>query len=145
MPSTPATQNNPDIVDGPRKRRPSERVTENGDPHSHKKAKTTASATQNPRNKPAAKNNVTRPTPVNRQASVEDVPEPAPAPRPQPHHPARILESSDGSDDGVETTGMPGLIELDDDDDDNSEDEGDEPEDDEAELGKCKSMVSANL
>ena len=38
MPPTP--QNDPDVVDGPRKRRPSERVTENGDPLVQKKAKT---------------------------------------------------------------------------------------------------------
>lgn len=137
-PATPAaSQNNPDVIDGPRKRRPSERVTDNGDPLVQKKTKTgkAAHAVKKPSGKKSSSTKSAAKSSQTRRASVEDLPEPAPAPRPQPRHPNHILEAADGSDDGEDDEEMPGLapIEIDD-----TEDEGEtseeEPEDDETEL-----------
>jgi hypothetical protein len=80
----------PDIVEGPRKRRPTERVLENGDPLSNKRSKTSNKSS------------------VDQRASIEDVEEPAPAPRSCPRDPTRILEHSDGSDDAANS--LPGLV-----------------------------------
>src|ERR1700674_3809203 len=75
-----------DTIVGPRKRRPSERVTQNGDPLSRKKVKST-------------KKVAPKAAQVNQRASVEGVAEPAPPICSQPLNPNRILEASDGSDD----------------------------------------------
>ena len=59
-----ATGTDPDIVQGPRKRRPTERVIENGDPLARKKVRTTSGTTVNARAIPA--------TP---QAFIEEIPD----------------------------------------------------------------------
>lgn len=143
----------PDVVDGPRKRRPTERVTENGDPLVQKKAKTasstvnlkaastrTTSSTSTTTKATGVK--TTKSTSRSRRASFEDIVEPAPAVRSQPRNPVRILEAADGSDDhNDDYAGMPVLIDIDEGDDEDEEDEEDEdkpedePEDDDAELG----------
>jgi hypothetical protein len=121
----------PHIVDGPRKRRPTERVLENGDPLSHKRSKTTIG------NKST--------TSVNRRASVEDFEETAPAPHPRPRDPSHILEASDGSDDAanISESDMPALAPTEasstESTDDEESDDDDEPEivDDTKELRMC--------
>jgi hypothetical protein len=113
----------PDIVDGPRKRRPTERVLENGDPLSHKRSKTTTG------NKSTAS--------VHRRVSVEDFEEPAPAPRNHPRNPSHILEASDGSDDAanVPKSDMPTLEPIEASSTESTDDEdSDESDDDEPEL-----------
>ena len=139
MPAPPS-----DMVDGPRKRRPTERVTDNGDPLVLKKAKTASIA----KTTVQATKTTTTATTFSRRASIEDVAEPTAAPRPQPHHPSRILEATDGSDDDDDddTRGMPELEDVEADEED-SEDksEDDEPEDDEAELGKSTYTICQNI
>jgi len=152
MTPPPLPNNPPDVVDGPRKRRPTERVTNNGDPLVQKKARTTSSTvnlnlkatstgtTATSTTKKATATSV-KTTSFSRRASFEDIAEPAPAPPSQPRNTARILEAADGSDDDhIDAyTGMPELIDVeesDDEDDDEDDDEEDEPEDDDAELGK---------
>ncbi|KAH9016963.1 hypothetical protein EDB84DRAFT_1442958 [Lactarius hengduanensis] len=81
------------IIQGPRKRRPTERVTENGDPLA-KKAKRTPRTSVN-----------ARAVPVTPQTSVEDVPNPTRRPQ---HLPPRRHQSSgaaDSSDEEADTTG----------------------------------------
>ena len=123
-----------DIIDGPRKRRPTERVLENGDPLAHKRTKTTSTSSV-----------------INRQASVEDFEEPAPAPRAHPRDPTRILEASDGSDDAanIPESDMPGLAptEASSDESTNEDSNDDEPEliDDTAELGMCLVKFSRSV
>ncbi|KAF8960089.1 hypothetical protein BDZ97DRAFT_1761045 [Flammula alnicola] len=136
MPSSPDTtsQPHPDVINGPRKRRPSERVTKNGDPLAQKKAKTTFATTKKPAGRPSASKAPNKAT-SSRNASIEDVPEPVPAPLVQPRHPQRILEASNGSDDdNVQFVGMPGLEPVENDDDE--EDIEADSEDDEAELAR---------
>jgi len=136
----------PDTVVGPRKRRPSERVTQNGDPLSRKKVKkTTTVESQKSHNRISTKKVALKGANVNRRASVEDVTEPPPPARSQPQNPNRILEASDGRDDNDDDDfiGMPQLEVAEDDDDSDSEDEEDEddeePElvDDVSELSEC--------
>ena len=149
----------PDIVEGPRKRHPTERVTDNGDPLVQKRPKTTSStanlkatttrttsATSTTTNAAGLKMAI-GPTSLSRRASAEDLFEPTPARRPQPCVSSRIIEAVDGSDDGhdEDTIDMPDLIDVDsdgedDDDDDEAEEGEDEPEDDETELGKLLVM-----
>jgi hypothetical protein len=142
MPAPP-----PDTVDGPRKRRPTEHVTENGDPLIQKKAKTMV--TTNVKSSSTAKvtSTTTKATTLDRRASLQDVAEPTPVPGPQPHHSSRILEAADGSDDDDDTMGMPPLedIEADDSDDEEDDDNKTEPEDDEAELGKSSYTIFENI
>ena len=108
--ATQSTPSNHNATLGPRKRRPTERVTENGDLLARKRAKTSQLAT------------------------VEDVEDPVPPPLPQPCNPERILEAADGSDNDVELIDMPSLEAVDDEDDEEEEAES-EAEDDDAELG----------
>ncbi len=123
------------VVDGPRKRRPTERVTENGDPLVQKKAKTMTFGPQKviSANTKTTSTQTTKAT-LSRRASIEDAVEPTPAPGPQPRHPARILEAADDSDGGHNDfdIDMPELIDIEDDDEEADEDD----EDDEAELGR---------
>jgi hypothetical protein len=72
----PNNPSNPDTAQGKRKRRPTERLTNNADPLLAKKARVTHS----------------------RRGSVEDVDEPVPPPRPQPRNPSRIIESDEDDD-----------------------------------------------
>ena len=116
----------PDIVEGPRKRRPTERVLENGDPLSNKRSKTSNKSS------------------VDRRASIEDVEEPAPPPRSCPRDPTRILEHSDGSDDAANiSVSLPGLVSTEassaESTDNEDSDDDDEPEliDDTEELRMC--------
>jgi len=87
------------IVDGARKRWPTARVTDNGDPLI-KKPRTTAITSV-----------TTTATSLSRRASIEDIVEPTPIPGPQPHRQSRILEAADGSDDDEDKDiiGMPHL------------------------------------
>ena len=146
LPSPP--DNIPDVVDGPRKRRPTERVTDNGDPLVQKKAKTTSSTatlkatstktTSTGTTKAGVKTSRTlKSTSLSRHATCKDVVEPVPASRPQPLNPARILVATDGSDNGHDN-GTTELINGEDNGEKEKEheDEESEPEDDEAELGK---------
>ena len=155
----------PDIVEGPRKRRPTERVTDNGDPLVQKRPKTTSSTANlkatTTRTTSAASTTTNAaglkmaigPTSLSRRASAKDLFEPTPARRPQPRISSRIIEAVDGSDDAhdEDTIDMPDLIDVDsdgeDDDDDEDDDEAEEgedeqaePEDDETELGKLLVM-----
>jgi len=127
-----------DMVDGPRKRRPTEHVTENGDPLVQKKAKTVKTVSTNTKITSSI-------TTLSRRASIEDVVDPTPAPGSQPRHPDRILEAADGADDHDDTFGMPNLIDIEDSDDEEEEegkeDEDSEPEDDDAELGMDSSYI----
>jgi hypothetical protein len=149
-------QNPPGIIDGPRKRQPSKRVTENGDHHTNKKAKTTEAIKILPKVSTVSNNS--------RRASVQDIPEPVTASYPQPRLADHVLEAADGSDDdhliGMpsypqphladcvleaadsgdddDLIGMPGLEDIEDDDDDSDDD--DDPEDDEAELSMFCSL-----
>ena len=150
----------PDIVEGPRKRRPTEHVTNNGDPLVQKRPKTTSStvnlkatsttttsATSTTTNAAGLKMAI-GPTSLSHCASAADLVEPTPARCPQPCIPSRIIEAVDSSDDihDEETIDMPDLINIDSDDEDDDEgddeaEEGeDEPEDDETELGKLLVM-----
>jgi len=140
----PPPDNIPDVVGGPRKHHPTERVTENGDPLVQKKAKTTSSTatlkatstmtTSTGTTKASVKTTrAIKSTSLSRHATCKDAVEPAPTSRPQPLNPARILEATDGSDDD-----MPELINSEDNSDKEKKDENEqaEPEDDDAELGK---------
>jgi hypothetical protein len=135
----------PDTVVGPRKRRPSERVTQNGDPLSRKKVKTSSMESQKSHNRISTKKVALKGANVNRRASVEDVTEPPPPARLQPQNPNWILEASDGSDNNNDDDfiGMPQLEVAEDDDDSDSEDEDDEDDEepelvnDVSELGEC--------
>ena len=145
MTPPPLPNNPPDVVDGPRKRRPTERVTGNGDPLVQKKARTTSSTV----NLKAMSTRTTASTSttkkatatgvktmsLSRRASFEDIAEPAPAPPSQPCNTARILEAADSSDDdhNDDYTGMPQLIDVEESDDEDEEDE-DEPEDNDTDL-----------
>ena len=132
MPAPPS-----DMVDGPCKCRPTERVTENGDPLVQKKAKTVKTASTNTKITSST-------TTLSRRASIKDVVDPTPAPGSQPRHPDRILEAADGTDDHDDTFGMPNLIDVEDSDDEDEEEEEDEdsePEDDDAELGMDSSYI----
>ncbi|KAH9046939.1 hypothetical protein EDB84DRAFT_1435216 [Lactarius hengduanensis] len=81
MSSPPSTAIQPDqetdtnVMVGPRKRRPTRRVTDNADPLARKRVKRTPKTT------------------------VEDVSETGPPPPTQPRNGRRVLEASDGSDD----------------------------------------------
>jgi hypothetical protein len=99
------TQNPPDILDDPRKRQPTKRITENGDTHTNKKAKTSA----------ATKKLLGESTKSNKphRASIEDVPEPVIPSQPQPHVADRIIEATDGSDNDGDNNGLPGLEAID--------------------------------
>jgi len=119
-------QNPPGIIDGPQKRQPSKRVTENDDHHTNKKAKTTEAIKILP-----------KVSTVSRRASVQDIPEPVTASYPQPRLADRVLEAADSGDDD-DLIGMPGLEDIEDDDDDSDDD--DDPEDDEAELSMFCSL-----
>ncbi|PPQ81292.1 hypothetical protein CVT26_015194 [Gymnopilus dilepis] len=137
----PASQSNTDVVDGPRKRRPSERVTENGDPLVQKKAKTANnSSLPHAVKTTSGKKASTKASSQVHRATVEDIPEPPPVSRPQPQQPNRILEAADGSDEDIEMVNLPGLEPVSDEDEDEEADEeveGDsdvDDEDDEAEL-----------
>jgi hypothetical protein len=133
MPILPSASN-PDIIDRPHKRHPTDRVTENGDPLVHKKAKTAATTSGTSGNNaptPAGRSSANNPS-MTRRASVEDISESAPTPRAQPHNPNHILEAADGSDDDAD---MPGLADESGKDSDHEE----EPEDDDAEL--CWSQI----
>jgi hypothetical protein len=131
-----------DMVDGPCKRRPTERVTENGDPLVQKKAKTASTNTKITSSTTAQTKGTAGATTLSCHASIEDVVDPAPAPGSQPRHPGRILEAADGADDHDGTFGMPNLIDIEDsDDDDNDDNEDSEPEDDDAELGMVSSYI----
>ena len=130
----------PHTVVGPRKRRPSERVTQNGDPLSRKKVKISTAESQKSDNRVSTKKVAPKGAHVDRHASVEDVAEPPPSARSQPRDPNRILEASDGSDDDHDDDifiDMPELEVPEDDDDSDSDD--DEPVliDDVSELGRC--------
>jgi len=129
----------PDIVDGPRKRHPTKRVTENSDPLIQKKAKTgvTKSAST------AKVNSTTTKAMLDRRASIKDVAEPTSVPSPQPHHSSRILEAADGSDDNHGTMSMPPHEEIGANDSDDKEDTNKDtkPEDDDAELGKSSCTI----
>ena len=128
----------PDTVDGPRKHRPTEHVTQNGDPLIQKKVKTTVMTNVKSTSTAKITSTTMKATTLDRRASIEDVAEPTSVSGPQPHHSSRILEAADGSDDDDDTTGMPALEDIDPDDDNDEEDdkEDTEPEDDEAQLGK---------
>jgi hypothetical protein len=132
--SSTTSQNPPDIIDGPRKRQPSKRVTENGDIHTNKKAKTSA----------AMKKSLGTLSDDARRASVENVPEPVMISHSQPLHANRVLEAADGSDDDADDDDMPGLEDIEDDEDDEDEDE-DQPEDDEAELRMIFSLPQLSV
>ncbi len=134
----------PDTVDGPRKRRPTERVTENGDPLVQKKARTT-NTKSTPTARVTSKSTITKATTLDRRASIEDVAEPTPVAGPQPHHSSRILEAADGSDDDDDTRGMPGLEDIEAENSDDKEGEETEPEDDEAELGKLNYTICQSI
>jgi hypothetical protein len=126
---------NPDIVDGPRKRLPSKRVTENGDLISNKKAKTSNAAKKTSNGTAASVQPSTKS--VSRRASIEDISEPAAAPRPQPQA-GRILEAADGTDDSDDPS-MPALEDIepvnwDSDDDDEDDDNSKSDLDDTTEL-----------
>jgi hypothetical protein len=87
--STPAAtiQSDPNITVGPRKRLPTQRAIENGDPFARKRAKRT---------------------------TIEEVNEPVPPPCAQPHNSMRVLEAADGSDDdSAEVTALPDTDEED--------------------------------
>ncbi|PPQ84551.1 hypothetical protein CVT26_002898 [Gymnopilus dilepis] len=138
---------NVDVIDGPRKRRPSEHVTENSDPLAQKRAKTAHSAMKAstkvapaPTKAPPTKSSTTT-----HQASVEDLAEPTLPPRPQPRNPSHILEAADGRDDGVATSAsdLPDLETVDTHDNDNKEEEeeGSDSKDDEAELSKIACLM----
>jgi hypothetical protein len=129
--SSTISQNPTDIINGPRKRQPSKRVTENGDTRTNKKAKNSV-ATKNSLIDVSASNN-------SRRASVQDVPEPVVIPPSQPLRANRILEAADGSDDDSDDdNGMPGLEDVEDDDEDDDED----PDQDEAELCMISSFLN---
>jgi len=127
----------PNIIDGPRKRRPTDRLLENGDPLSHKKTKTTSTTSTS--------------SVINRWASVEDFEEPASASRSHPHDPTRILEASDGSDDAINIpeSDMPGLAPTEDSSNESTNEDSDDDEDDNepelvddiTELGMCSISV----
>ena len=138
MPAPP-----PDTIDGPHKHRPTERVTENGDPLVQKKVKTmvTMSTTT-----AKVTSTTTKATTLD-CSSIEDVAKPTSVPGPQLHHSSCILEAADGSDDNNDTMGMPPLedIEADDSDDSDDNDKETEPEDDEAELGKSSHTIFENI
>ncbi|KAH9015580.1 hypothetical protein EDB84DRAFT_1443392 [Lactarius hengduanensis] len=117
------------IIQGPRKRRPTERVTENGDPLA-KKAKRTPRTSVN-----------ARAVHVTPQTSVEDVPNPTRRPQ---HLPPRRHQSSgaaDSSDEEADTTGsrMQSMVDpIEVSSGDERSDDSDEPEveDDISELSK---------
>jgi hypothetical protein len=109
--------------------KPSKRVTENGDDHTNKKAKTTEAIKILLKVSTVSNNS--------RRASVKDIPEPVTTSYLQPHLADHVLEAADSSDDD-DIIGMPGLEDIDDDDDD------DDPEDDEAELSMFCSMPSSS-
>ncbi|KAH9015022.1 hypothetical protein EDB84DRAFT_1567873 [Lactarius hengduanensis] len=71
----PDQETDTNVMVGPRKCRPTRRVTDNADPLAHKRAKRTPKTT------------------------VEDVSEPDPPSPTQPRNRRRVLEASDGSDD----------------------------------------------
>ena len=88
---------NPDIVNSPRKRLPSKRVTENGDLLSNKKAKTSNTTKKTSDGRAEAFVQLSTKS-VPYRASIEDIPKPAAAPRSQAQA-GRILEAADGTDD----------------------------------------------
>jgi len=141
MPTTPSE---PASTIGPHKRCPTECVTDNGDPLVQKKAKmasanaNTSSATATS-TKTTKKSTRTSDSSLSRRASVEDVEELTPTPGSRPHHPIRILEAADGSDDDEDCVDMPLLEPIDVEDLDDEDDE--EIEDDNAELGMSTSSV----
>ncbi len=137
MPTPP-----PDMVDGPRKCQPTERITDNGDPLVQKKTKMAKTATTTKTTK-----TTTTATTFSHRASIKDVAEPAAAAGPQPCHSSRILEATDGSDNDEDTRGKPELedVEADEDEEEDKENENEEPEDDEAELGKSNYPVCQNI
>jgi hypothetical protein len=120
--SSTTSQNPLDIIDGPRKRQPTKRVTENGDTLANKRAKTSAAARTS---------KVSTVSNNSHRASVEDVLEPALPSRPQLHLAERVLKAADGSDDDSFYDDMPILEDIEAEDDD---------DDDEAELGIFKSF-----
>jgi hypothetical protein len=65
---------NPNIVDGPRKRLPSKRVTENGDQLSNKKARTSNTAKTLTNTSFAQASETSAKSDISHQASVEDIP-----------------------------------------------------------------------
>ncbi|KAH9166197.1 hypothetical protein EDB89DRAFT_2076115 [Lactarius sanguifluus] len=115
MPTTSNT--NTDIVQGPRKRRPTERVTENGDPLARKKAKTTPRTSIN-----------ARAIPIAPQPSIEEIPNPIRRPQPLLQHAHQSSGATDSGDKEANTAGplasSTDAIEIDnrtdDDDDDNA-------------------------
>ena len=131
------------MVVGPCKRRPSEHVTQNGNPLSRKKVKKTTVESQKSDNRVSTKKVALKGAHVNRRASVEDVTEPPPPACSQPQDPNRILEASDGSNDNDDDDifiDKPQLEVAEDDNESDLEDEDDdEPElvDDVSELGEC--------
>ena len=134
MPTLPSAAN-PDIINGPCKRHPTDRVTENGNPLVYKKAKTAATTRDTSGNNaptPGGQSSATNPF-MTRRASVEDISESVPAPCAQPRNPNHILEAADGSDDDAD---MPGLA---DEESGKESDNEEEPEDDDAEL--CWSQI----
>lgn len=99
MPTPPDTtvQTDPNITEGPRKRRPTERVTENGDPLA-KKARIAAAH----RNRKSAKVKTVT------QRAIEDdhdSPPPPPRPCPQPIRANRLPEATESSDDALSRVG----------------------------------------
>ena len=139
---------NSDTIDGPRKRCPTKRVIENGDPLAHKKAKlasTTRDVQKSSGHKAPTIKSATKTSKIH-IAFVENISEPAPPLRAQPRNPNRILEAADGSDDDIpgvapleeddnDDPDMPHLEAVEEDSDDESDNE-EEPEDDEDELRK---------
>jgi hypothetical protein len=114
MPATPTTtiQPNPDIPVGPRKRHPTQRVTENADPLARKRAK---------------------------RAAIEAIEELVP-PRSQPSKSLQDLEAANGSDDdnSVASTTTERIIEVRDgaiDLDKEAQEDEKESDDDDTELG----------
>ncbi|KAH9013389.1 hypothetical protein EDB85DRAFT_1890085 [Lactarius pseudohatsudake] len=72
----PPQDPNLNVTEGPRKRRPTERVTENGDPLAGKRRRLTSG---------------------NRRAPVDDAPEPTHRPRPKPVRPQQTQKTADNS------------------------------------------------
>jgi hypothetical protein len=134
MPPPPSTtpQTNTDLVEGPHKRRLTERVTDNGDPLARKKARI-ITASGNSKSKSS-----TKATTVARRIAVEVVPERSPHPHPRLD---QILEAADDTDDKLDSipVSTPGLEASETNNSINGDDEDEEPEkeDDITELSMC--------
>jgi hypothetical protein len=122
-------QTDPGLAEGPRKRRPTERVTENGDPLVRKKARI-ITASGNIKSS-------TKVTNAARRLTTSDVPKRAPRTHARPVHANRIPEVVAGSDDEFDSNQVDTGHEADETNNSINVDEEPEVEDDVTELSTC--------